>query len=163
MAIDLHKNEVGSYFYNDANMLVTKIEHALAEQLFEDSTDGMKGLLSTAKNTLTDYKAHISIKHKDVIKDSKDTADRLSSSSSSGMTVQPEIATNSDAQEEADRQNTYRLGVEQNGVFTKKLGTDRHAERSRRALTATSSTLGGARLTRRMWQVGEARDERARQ
>ena len=53
--------------------------------------------------------------------------------------------------------------VKQNGVFTEKPGTDRHAERSRRALTATSSTLGGARLTRRMWQVGEARDERARQ
>ncbi len=53
--------------------------------------------------------------------------------------------------------------VEQNGVFTEKPGTDRHAERSRRVLTATSSTLGGARLTRRTWQVGEARDERARQ
>jgi hypothetical protein len=44
MAIDLHKNEVGGYAYNDANMLVTEIEHILAEQLFEDSTDGMKGL-----------------------------------------------------------------------------------------------------------------------
>ena len=110
-AIDLHKNEVGGYAYNDANMLVTEIECVLAEQLFEDSTDGMKGLLSTAKITLTDYKAHIIIKHKDVLKDLKDAADRLSSSSSSGTTVQPEIATNSDAQEEADRQNTYRLGA----------------------------------------------------
>ena len=69
----------------------------------------MKGLLNTAKNTLTEYKAHISIKRKDVLKDSKDAAERLSSSS--GMTVQPEIATNSDTQEEADRQNTYRLAA----------------------------------------------------
>ena len=74
-----------------------------------DSTDGMKGLLSTATNTLTEYKATISIKRKDVLKDSKDAAARLSSSS--GTTVQAEIVTNSDAQEEADRQNTYRLAA----------------------------------------------------
>ena len=108
-AIDIRKNEVGGYAYNDANMLVTEIKRVLAEQLFEDSTDGMKGLLSTATNTLTEYKATISIKRKDVLKDSKDAAARLSSSS--GTTVQPEIAINSDAQEEADRQNTYRLAA----------------------------------------------------
>jgi hypothetical protein len=55
-AIDIRKNEVGGYAYNDANTLVTEIERVLAEQLFEDSTDGMNGLLSTAKNTLTEYK-----------------------------------------------------------------------------------------------------------
>jgi hypothetical protein len=54
-----------------------------------------------------DYKAHISIKHKDVLKDSKDAADRLSNST----TVLPEIATNSNVQEEADRINTYRLAA----------------------------------------------------
>jgi len=68
----------------------------------------MKGLLSTATNTLTEYKATISIKRTDVLKDSKDAKARLSSS---GTMVQPEIATNSDAQEEADRQNTYRLAA----------------------------------------------------
>ena len=56
-----------------------------------------------------EYKATISIKRKDLLKDSKDAADCLSNSS--GTTIQPEIATNSDAQEEADRQNTYRLGA----------------------------------------------------
>ena len=58
--IDIHKNEVGGYAYNDDNTLATEIEcvlateikRVLAEQLFEDSTDGMTGLLSTAKNTL---------------------------------------------------------------------------------------------------------------
>ena len=69
----------------------------------------MKGLLRMAKNTLMEYKTKttISIKRKDVLKDSKDAADRLSNSS--GTTVQPEIATNSNTQEEADRQNTYQL------------------------------------------------------
>jgi len=108
-AIDILKNEVGGYAYNDANTLVTEIKCVLAEQLFEDSTDGMKGLLSTATNTLMEYKATISIKRKDVLKDSKDATARLSSSS--GPTVQPEIATNSNAQEEADRQNTYQLAA----------------------------------------------------
>ena len=60
-------------------------------------------------NTLTEYKATISIKCKELLKDSKDAAARLSSSS--GTTVQAEIVTNSDAQEEADRQNTYRLAA----------------------------------------------------
>jgi len=77
-AIDLRKNEVGGYAYNDANTLVTEIEQVLAERLFEDSTDGMKGLLSTGKNTLMDFKAHISLKRLDFLKDSKDTADCLS-------------------------------------------------------------------------------------
>ena len=53
--------------------------------------------------------------------------------------------------------------VEQNGVFTKKPGTDRRTERSRRAHTATSSTLGSARLTRKTWQAGEARGKKARE
>ena len=70
-AIDIRKNEVGGYAYNNANTLVTEIERVLAEQLFKDFTDGMKGLLSTATNTLTEYKATISIKCKDVLKDSR--------------------------------------------------------------------------------------------
>jgi hypothetical protein len=108
-AIDIRKTEVSGYAYNDANTLVTEIKRVLAEQLFEDSTDRMKGLLSTANNTLTEYKANISIKRKDVLKDSKDAADHLSNSS--GTPVQPEITMNSGAQEEADRQNTYRLAA----------------------------------------------------
>jgi len=59
-ANNLCKNEVDGYAYNNANMLVTKIERILAKQLFEDSTDGMKGLLGTSQNRLTDYKAHTS-------------------------------------------------------------------------------------------------------
>ncbi len=78
-AINIRKNEVSSYAYNDANTLVTEIKRVLAEQLFEDSTDGMKGLLSTATNTLTEYKATISIKRKDVLKNSRTQGRRGSS------------------------------------------------------------------------------------
>jgi hypothetical protein len=41
-AIDLRKNKVGGYAYNDANTLITEIKRVLAEQLYEDSTDEMK-------------------------------------------------------------------------------------------------------------------------
>ena len=41
--INLRKNRVGGYNYNNANMLISKIKWVMAEQLFEDSTDGMKG------------------------------------------------------------------------------------------------------------------------
>ena len=70
-AIDICKNEVSGYTYNDANTLVTEIKRVLAEQLFEDSIEGMKRLLSTATNTLIEYNATISIKCKDVLKDSR--------------------------------------------------------------------------------------------
>ena len=46
-------------------VLAIDIKRVLAEQLFEDSMDGMTGLLSTAKNTLTEYKVTSSIKCKD--------------------------------------------------------------------------------------------------
>ena len=64
-AIDIHNHEGGGYTYNDANTLATEIECDLAEQLCKDSTDGMTGLLSTAKHTLTEYKVTSSIKRKD--------------------------------------------------------------------------------------------------
>ena len=66
--IGIRKNEVGGYAYNNVNTLITEIKRVLAEQLFEDSMDGMKGLLSTTKNTLPEYKATISIKRKDVLR-----------------------------------------------------------------------------------------------
>ena len=60
-AIDIRKNEVGGYAYNDANTLIIEIERVLAEQLFKDSTDGMTGLLNTAKHKPTEYKVTSSI------------------------------------------------------------------------------------------------------
>ena len=107
--IILHKNEVGGYAYNDATTLITQIERVLERETYEESSDGMKGLLSTNHNTLNRYKATIAIKRKDVLQDSKDEAALLSASS--GTKIAPEITTNSDAQDEADRQNTFRLAA----------------------------------------------------
>ena len=57
--IRLHKNEVGGYTYNDVNTLITQIEHVLKQQLFEDSSDRMKGLASAVGNALNAYKSTV--------------------------------------------------------------------------------------------------------
>ena len=103
----LHKNEVGGYAYNDAKTLAIQIERVLERQLFEDSSDGMKGLASSTPNTLTKYRANINIKKKDVIAQSAAAA---ADASTSTNTVAPEI-TADNAQEEADRQNVFRLAA----------------------------------------------------
>ncbi len=107
--IILHKNEVGGYAYNDATTLITQIERVLERETYEESSDGMKGLLSTTHNTLNRYKATIAIKRKDILRESKEETALLSASA--GSTIAPEITTNSDAQDEADRQNTFRLAA----------------------------------------------------
>ena len=98
--IRLHKNEVGGYAYNDANTLITQIECVLEQQLFEDSTNGMKGLVSTVRNALNAYKSTVHIKKRDVIAASRAAAKRASIKDS---TVKLKINTNSDAQDKADR------------------------------------------------------------
>ena len=50
----LHKNKVGGYAYNDANMLMMKIERVLERKLSEDFSDKMKGLVSNNINALTE-------------------------------------------------------------------------------------------------------------
>ena len=104
--IRLHKNEVGGYAYNDVNTLITKIERALECQLFKNSADGIKGLTSDVGNALNDYKLTVHIKKRDVIAASREAAERASTDDS---TVKQEINNNSDAQDEADWQNVFRL------------------------------------------------------
>ena len=104
--IRLHKNEVGGYAYKDANTLITQIERILERQLFEDSDDGMKGLAIDVGNTLNDYKSTVHIKKRDVLAASRAAAKRASTDDS---TVEPEIDNNSNAQDEADRQNVFCL------------------------------------------------------
>ncbi len=53
--------------------------------------------------------------------------------------------------------------VEQNRISAKKPATDRRTGRTSPPYMTTSSGLGSARLARRTWQVGEARDKRAKQ
>ena len=60
--IRIHKNEVGSYAYYDANTFITKIERFLEQQLFKDSADGMNVLASAVRNALNAYKSTFHIK-----------------------------------------------------------------------------------------------------
>ena len=98
--IRLHRNEVGGYAYNDANTLLTQIERILECQLFEDSSGGMKVLASDTSNALNEYKSTINIKNRDMLAASK-AANNLSSTDS--ITIEPEITTNSNAQDESNR------------------------------------------------------------
>ena len=106
LEIRLQKNEVGDYEYNDANTLLTQIERFLERQLFKDSSDGMKGLASNISNALNEYKSKFNIKKRDVLAASRGAADLVSTD---GITVEPKITNNSNAQDKADRQNVFRL------------------------------------------------------
>ena len=80
--------------------MLTKIEQVIKRQLFEDSSDGMKGLVSNNINMLNEYKSTINIKKIDMLAASRAAADIFRTNAS---TVKPEITTNSDAQDESDR------------------------------------------------------------
>ena len=97
--IRLHKNKVGGYAYNDANTFITQIKLVLERKLFEDSADRMKGLTSDVGNALNDYKLTVHIKKRDVLAASRAAAKHASTNDS---TVEPEINTNSNAQDETD-------------------------------------------------------------
>ena len=108
--------------YNHAVTFVENIEGVLEDEYFEAAADDMKGLLSESANKLTGFKANVAITRADVKKASKDAAALVSSKEVA------EITTNEDAQEEANRQNVFRLasiGVEE-GVgkeITARVGT----------------------------------------
>ena len=94
LEIRLHKNKVGGYAYNSANKLITQIEHVLERKLSEESTDRMKGLVSSIGNALNNYKSTIRIKKRDVLSASRAAAKQARFEDS---TVEPEINTNGDA------------------------------------------------------------------
>ena len=84
--IRLHKNEVGGYAYNDANMLLTKIERLLERQLFKDLSDGIKLPTSDNNNTLNKYKSTINLKKRYLLAASRASTDLVSTDAS---TVKP--------------------------------------------------------------------------
>ena len=104
--ICLHKNKVGGYACSDANMLLTQIERVLERKLFEDSSDGMKVLVSNISNALNEYRSSINIKKRDVLAASRTSSNLVSIDNS---TVDPEITNNINAQDEADQQNVFYL------------------------------------------------------
>ena len=59
--IKLHKNEVGGYAYNDAQICVTQVKQVLKRQIFENLVDGMLGLARKISNELTNIKSTVSI------------------------------------------------------------------------------------------------------
>ena len=106
--ISINKKNVGGYEYNTAIKLIKHINRVLKQQLFEESANGMVVLDSKTPNTLTSYKSNVVIKKSDVKRQSIAGAEVASSKIS---IVTPEITTNVDAQDEADRQNTAKLAA----------------------------------------------------
>jgi len=103
VAHKLPKDSVGGYKYNHAVTFIENIEGVLEDEYFEAAKDGMKGLTSEEPNELTGFKANVAITKADVKKASLEAAALVSS------TTAAEITTNEDAQEEANRQNVFRL------------------------------------------------------
>ena len=97
--IRLHKNEVGSYAYNDANTLLTQIKRVLGRHLYKDSSNGMKVLASDISNELYEYRSTIHTKKRDVLAASRSAAN---CASTDDITIETDITNNSDAQEKSD-------------------------------------------------------------
>ena len=108
MEICLHKNKVGGYAYNNANTLLTQIEQFLKRQLYEESTNGMKGLASDVSNTINKYKSTIHIKKRDVLTALRAAAKRARTDKS---TVETDIANNSNVQDKANQQKILRIAA----------------------------------------------------
>ena len=76
--------------------------------MIKDLVDVTKGLASATPNALTTMKSAVSVKRRGIRQASKDAA---ATAITSTNIVTAKITTNSDAQEEADRKNTFRLAV----------------------------------------------------
>ena len=100
-------NSVATHTKN-SNMFLTQTERVLKRKFFEDSSDGMKVLVSDNSNTLNEYKSTINIKKRYVLAASRRAAEL---SSTDAVIVKPEITTNSDAQDKAKGQNFSRLAA----------------------------------------------------
>ena len=112
----LPKNDVGGYAFNDAINLIQELERILTEQMYEDSKDGMLGLKDEASNTINSGMANIHTKRKDVIAAAKKEAEKQTKiNKEEGDTttvVTPEFtASGTEAQDEADRLNSYRMAA----------------------------------------------------
>ena len=106
--ISIHKNDAGGYEYNAAVTLIKQINRVLEHHLFEESANGMVGLVSATPNTLTGYQSNVAIKKINVKKQS--IAESEAAISKDDI-VAPKITTNADAQDQADRKNTARLAA----------------------------------------------------
>ena len=106
--LSITKNNVGYYKYNAAVTLIEQINRVLEQQLFKELEDGIVRLGSETPNTLTNFKCNVTIK-KSVFK--RQSIMEAMAASSEINIVAPKITTNSDPQDEADRQNTAQIAA----------------------------------------------------
>ena len=101
----LAKDSVGGYKYNNAFAFTENIVGVLEDEYFENATDRMKGLISKNPNELTGFKFNVAVTKADV------KAALIAAVAALRGNAAPEITANEDAQEEANRQNVFRLAV----------------------------------------------------
>ena len=115
-ALTLHKNDTRSYAYDDALIFGKKqVERKLERQHYEGTDDGMKGLLGPSPNSLNKEKLTKVYTRASILKASKAAAKEATkaakATSASAIDVEPEITIGTNAQEEADHLNMFRLAV----------------------------------------------------
>ena len=98
--LSITKNDIGSYKYNATVTLIKQINRVLEKQLFEESADGMVGIVSETPNTIDNFKSNVAIKKSDV---KRQYIAEAQSASSTINIVAPEITTNDNAQDKMDR------------------------------------------------------------
>ena len=99
VSLKLHKNENGGCVYDDERFLEKQVDRELKRQYYENSEDGIEGLISGTTNNLNAILSTKLVSRASILKASKNTA---SAASTSCRVDEPEIKTNPDAQEEAD-------------------------------------------------------------
>ena len=101
----LAKDSVGGCKYNNAVTFTKNITGVIEDEYFENTTDGMKGLISENPNKLTGFKDNVAVTKADV------KAALITAAAAIRINAARETPTNKDAQEEANRQNVFRLAV----------------------------------------------------
>ncbi len=106
----LPKTESGGYTHDDVRIFERQVERVLNGQFYaaEDGERGMKSLLSGMSNALTKIKSNKTASRASVLLKSKRAAEAKSTVENPAA---PDITSNNDAREEADRQNMFILAV----------------------------------------------------
>ena len=134
-------NDVGGYKYNAAVTFIKQINRVLEQQLFEELADGMVGLGSKTPNMLINYKSNVTTNKSDV---KRQSISEVQAASSKINIVAPDITTNANAQDEADRQNIARIA----SIEVKE------------AILAAITSIVGAQITNRILRTTDGSDFR---
>ena len=66
--MSIAKNDISGYEYNATVTLFKHINRVLEHQMFEESADGMVGLVRESPNALIEYKYNVAINKSDIKK-----------------------------------------------------------------------------------------------